>query len=561
MSPAAEQRSLEWMEYCAAEMQKKDVDREQYEIFHKNTRSQIIEWSLIFLTDWFKIEFSDYDDQFFYELELWMLGLDINGKPIGRDRAYVREYVSPRGYTKTTKCQAGILWLMTEGVYSRQYIPKAKAGDESLFYLTQKDELAAEKMSAIFKELEQNQKIRERYGSLIRKGPKDGCWVELKNEFVLDAGGVLGTRRGKHPDRLLIDDPESTDVAESEVQRRKFLDRWHSDFVPMMVPESPTFITGNYVSEDCVLYQIGNEPNTVTTVRAAIEMPDGTPATNIHDPKAVSVMPSFYTKQWLINEEATIGNKFWVERMNDLSRGESTSPIKSHSIQWYNPQYMPLRWWESADILRYTFCDPAVSEAKTACDTAIVTFAATFQYIKEIEEHWYEKHSKYDLSSRFEPFFYCIDARAGHWDPDETLEQLYEVYIDFKFHKAYMEKSVMSVLFKPLYEHRITTRHQIYPLEMQPNDQFGTDKMMRIQNAAPHFSRHRVYLNEMCPFQKEMQIQLCRFKPKPNKEKKDLADACAGVINNLANEATGFLGFEEEEYVPRLNPRTGRVEG
>lgn len=548
------------VEYQEKLMQAEE-DYRQYQIFRSKIKSQIIEWALLFLTDWFTIEFSDYDDQFYTELELWMLGLDVNGQPIGRDRAYIRNYISPRGFTKTTKCQAGILWMMTEAVYSKQYVPKAKAGDESLFYLTQKDELAAEKMAAIFRELQINQKIRERYGSLILKGPKEGCWVELKNGFVLDAGGILGTRRGKHPDRLLVDDPEATDVAESPTLRRKFTSRWCSDFVPMMVPGSPTFVTGNYTDPDCALRDIANQPNAVTTVRAAVEMPDGSAAMNIADPKAVSIMPSFYSKQFLIDEEAVIGDKFWIERQNDLTRATTTSPIKSHMIQWYNPEYMPVKWWERSDILRITYVDPAVSKAKTACDTAIVTFAATFQYIEEIQKHWYDKHNQYAIHKRVEPFFYCLDARYGHWDPDETLEQLFQVYCDFRFHQALMEESVMSMLFKPLYEHRITTRHQIYPLEMQPNNKYGTDKMMRIQMCAVHFSRHRVYLNEMCPNQKMMKIQLCRFNPKIETEKKDLADAAAGAINNAAEDAPGYLGYQEEEYQPTLDPRTGRVIG
>lgn len=503
-------RSQPYMDFVAQQLKEDEKKKQTYISFKQRTRSQISEWALWFMPKWFPTPLCDFDDQFNLELEETLLH-----KHVSMDRPYRRVYGCSRGYHKTTKTQYGMLWAATEGVKSGQIKLTAKMGDELIFYLTQKDDLAFQKMEAVWSELKKNQSIRERYGDLMSGGnPKDGLRMTLSNNVQLDAGGLLGSRMGKHPANLILDDPESKRDAQSPAKREKMWDRWTHELCPMMGPGSATFVTGMPIDPLCILLLIGKQANSITSFRKAIE-------------NGQSILPTKFSLEYLKYLRKEMGDDAFFTEFMCEPRAGTPSPIKHYMIQFYDPFAFPLKWYFSPGFLRVTFVDVAFKTKEINDYSAIVTVAAAHRSLDSVVSE------KTELAApQVEPSFFFIEAKRGHWTPDEVLDELYLTYQKFRPHNIFMEEAGGSIIYEDLYRQRVATHHQVFPFELQPHNEFGPDKTSRIICSSPHWNQHMVFCNQECPVQYRMIQELVKFDPRDTSLKKDLADAGTGAINN-----------------------------
>lgn len=193
----------------------------------------------------------------------------------------IQQEIMPRGFSKTTLCNAVVLWYT---VYRLK---------QFLVFCAETGPHAASQLANVKEQLESNQVIHEVYGRLAPERNDAHVWRENEAHTMNDVwlvargrgGQVRGLNRGGiRPQMIIVDDVEDEESVLTDVQRKKTL-KWFMRAVRPALPrnDSNAFIQmlGTLLHSECLLLALSQDPTVITTTFGAVD-PDGEMLWNSH---------------------------------------------------------------------------------------------------------------------------------------------------------------------------------------------------------------------------------------------------------------------------------------
>jgi hypothetical protein len=233
----------------------------------------------------------------------------------------------PRGHAKTTFIKIIICWMIVYDKISFAIVICANSGLAEALMSDISDALGSDNCEAI-------------YGSWTRQLVSGTDNKEEKKCFyhgrpvILKAVGAGGAIRGvniKHirPDFILFDDAQTKECDESPTESLKFK-QWFIATLKIIAPRGDRLIIwiGNMYSDQCILYQLKNNPKWISLITGAI-LEDGQPLwPELHSLE--SLMESY------VHDEAMGEAAVWfAEVMNDpVSKSTSLLDSVLEAIVW-----------------------------------------------------------------------------------------------------------------------------------------------------------------------------------------------------------------------------------
>ena len=175
----------------------------------------------------------------------------------------------PRGFAKTTICNASILWDCAFNIFGFTcYIGETATHSEA-------------QLANVKRELESNARFIAVFGAL-RPDQRSGYkWAEdeiqLTNGAIVVARGRGGQvrgllRNGRRPRRVVIEDVEDKESVKTPEQRDKTLSWFFSDVVPVPAPEDPLshiICSGTLLHNEALLAKLRVDPEWNTVILGA----------------------------------------------------------------------------------------------------------------------------------------------------------------------------------------------------------------------------------------------------------------------------------------------------
>lgn len=309
--------------------------------------------------------------------------------------------IMPRGHGKTT-------WTRIDLIHDIVY------GLEPFIVLVGPTLRNAQMSFSFVKhQLESNELLREVYGDLVpvvdtrRRARWSDSHFETVNDVVCIAIGAGKGRglniRGRRPTKAVMDDMESKEEVQSEVQRRKLEEWLYETFMPALDAErGKVKMIGTVLHYACLILKFKQKFGGIQ--RAAIE--DG--------------KPIWWTREKLERVQRDIGSfAFAQEYMND-PKSDMYSDIKlawirrRGDVELFDHQQKPLGTF-------YTAVDPAIAKKETSDETAICT---VFKYSDPVLGR--EK-------------YVVLSCEHGRWNMDEGIRWAKKVYDRYPHQKFGVE--------------------------------------------------------------------------------------------------------------------------
>lgn len=186
----------------------------------------------------------------------------------------IQQEIIPRGFSKTTLCNAVILW---NTVYELR---------KFMVFVAETGPHAASQLGNVKEQLETNLLLVEVYGNLKPDRNDQHVWRENEAHTLNDiwlvargrGGQIRGLNRGGYrPSLIVVDDCEDEESVMTDLQRKKTL-KWLVSAVrpalPRNDPDAYIQILGTMLHPECMLAALSKDPTVITTKFGAID-PDG----------------------------------------------------------------------------------------------------------------------------------------------------------------------------------------------------------------------------------------------------------------------------------------------
>lgn len=292
----------------------------------------------------------------------------------------------------------------------------------------------------------------------------------------------------KRPDIVILDDIEDSESVQSETQRRKLMEWFHSDVRPLS-SQGRIFVIGTVLHEDSLLNNLlTNPPAGFRGLRYGILDDEGNPTWPDRFPlEWVEEKKEDYRRQGLIDV-------FYREYMN-IAISPDTQIFKREYFRYYDPSQL-----QTNALNVFTAVDLAISKTDTADYTAIVTVGVSS------ENHWF-----------------VLDIDYGRYDPSETIDAIFRAVQKWRplivgIEKVAYQQALAHFLQKEMVARNIFFR--IEPLKAEKK------KELRIQALQPRFVAGTVWFPEHADFLSELEAELLTF---PRGKHDDLIDALAYI--------------------------------
>lgn len=390
----------------------------------------------------------------------------------------LQAYEAPRGFAKTTLLE----FLCLHSIVFD--------GTQFIIFISQTEEVAADRLVDIRTECEGNKMFRLFFGDLVSEkwGEKE---LVLKNDKgnihckMLARGlgqQVIGSKYLEtRPQLIIIDDPEDMKTAENPRNVDKD-ERWLvKEVEPARADNGKVFMVSTPVTSDCLI-------------------------------ERQKKRRGVYFKRY---SAITAGIPIWPEHKNarDLNRLQKELSDSGHLYIYFteylcnpiSPDTHPFQeemfeYYERKDIDLYQqpfhvfiICDLAIGEKKRNCFSALVVLAV------DPDDTWYVLDS-YQTRSDWYEFAKDVYAYRDKWNP-----------ISVGVEEAATQKGFWDVLKLTAEKHGWKT---IYPVGIRPD----ADKTVRADRLLPRFKTHRI---KFLPGQIELKKQLIMHPDWPYMDLKD----------------------------------------
>lgn len=307
---------------------------------------------------------------------------------------------APRGSGKTSICSRWyVLYLLTEGVMH--------SGEKTeVMIISESEKLALEHLGWVKKELEVNKELRGVYGDLVPRTSDSEVWsrdlVELKNGARAYALGSSAQIRGYHPSHMIVDDLESKknmDTPEKLVNLKEWFFR---SLMGCCMPHTKVAVIGTVIARTSLLVELLTSKSWFGRKFKALNQRE--------DGELYSIIPNRWSVEWLLERKEELGEWAFEAEYQNAPRPATDAVIK---IEWMKRYTAPVSNWTEAPVVqRYIGVDPAVTEDRWGCDSAIAVFSRTSNNLLWEELLWAGKVSGPNLIRRIMDIYYLY-ARDG----------------------------------------------------------------------------------------------------------------------------------------------------
>lgn len=243
----------------------------------------------------------------------------------------------------------------------------------STLILSATKNLSKEHLDWIKYNITDNPHLIARYGVL--SDPNNLKWnedtIELLNGSKCYALGYGSQVRGRHPTDIIVDDLESRDNIGTEETLASLKDWFYRELMGAMLPETRMTVIGTIVRQGSLLQELVEKEEFNGRIWKALN--DATDEDRVKIPSLiyeglVSIWPQRWPVEYLLKRKKALGtHKFNAEYQNQPVGLEDpiimAEWIKRHTDQTLST-FKPVR--------RYIACDPAFTEEKWGCYSAII---------------------------------------------------------------------------------------------------------------------------------------------------------------------------------------------
>lgn len=355
------------------------------------------------------------------------------------------EVIGFRGSTKTTLSSLALpLWASLTGRY------------KFIVIINDTAEQVRGNLYNIKTELENNVYIRKNFPD-IKLGE---TWSEY-NLLLSNGVRIIGRSRGQNirgirhkqyrPDLVIVDDPENLQQVKTKENRDKTQAWFNAEVIPaVQESNSKLIVIGNLLHNDGFMARLSKNP-----LFKVVTIP-------LIDEKGNCTWLGKYPDQASLDRQRIkVGETAWAREylLKIISPDEQV--IKEVSYYSTLPEIRTIA----------IGVDLAISKKETADYTSITIIAES-------------ANSKY----------YVLENRRGRWNFNETMEQVYKVWCDYKaLHEDKTFKLGMEdVAYQKSAIEEFGRRYQIHPTPVKQH----TDKRARLETLVPYFVNDQVFFKE-----------------------------------------------------------------
>ncbi len=371
-------------------------------------------------------------------------------------------------------------------------------------------------MNYIKTELTSNELIIRDYGVLCSEGDKDGKWtneeLKLRNGERIYGKGYGAAIRGLHPPKIIMDDIENDEQAESAVQIEKMEDWIRGTVINMQEEDDSVLLwTGTFLTRNSVLQKayegMGWDDSWFRIKHEAEWLKESDDLHNkisTNHPYKVGdpIWPVRWSTEKLRRRERKIGSsKYLAEYMND-PRSKDLAVFSKEHIRYYEEDDLPKQ------MRSIVLIDPAVGTKEINCESAIVVLGV-------------------DASRYPTPDIFVLDEESGHWEEAVLVRKAINYYLKWRSDYVGIEEVSFSKLLINSVE--MESARQGIHLPVEAKKPRSKDKVTRAKSVRPLFERGHV---RFLHTQNELIDQLITF---PRKGAlKDKVDAMVYGLIDLA---------------------------
>lgn len=298
---------------------------------------------------------------------------------------------APRSFAKST---------ITDVIYTLHCLLYGTR--EDILIISNSGALADEWVRKVKLELELNEKIKEVFGEQqSEKWTQDH--IILRNGNQLRAKGRGYQIRGFRPTKVILDDLEDDEMVRSKEQRDKLGEWFLGALLNTLEPNQQLIYIGTLLHPLSLLKRIvcGDDPMFNSWTKRLFKA-----IVRGQNSEIQSIWPEKWPLEELLKRQAEIGtHKFEAEFMNN--------PIADSTVVFHPDTY---KYYET------------IPE-----DDKIESIVTGFDLIGSTKEFETKDYIAFiTLAKTQSKKIYCVDARAGHWNQDELLEQFFSINKDFK---------------------------------------------------------------------------------------------------------------------------------
>jgi predicted phage terminase large subunit-like protein len=362
-------------------------------------------------------------------------------------------------------------------------------------------------LSAIINELEQNEKLKKDFGSLIGSEKWTQTDILTANGIRLVAKGTGSKLRGLRnldvrPDLIVCDDLENDELVSTLEQRKKIYQWFTRALINTMDPEGDIVTIGTIIHYDSLLIKLLKKPGWNSAIYRAIK-DDGTP-----------LWPEKWDMQKLEQRKKEIGTvAFNSEYMNDPADPD-TQIFQPNWFHFYQAKDI-----ENLNLSVYGALDPALSQHERADYSAFIT-----------------------IGIADDGRIFVLDADLCRLSPRALIDKLF-----FKFSRFHhLLIALETVAFQDVLRRWIedlSSEQKIY-LPMK-EVKHSSDKIRRITRLSPLFERGLIYL------QHDQQLLLEQLEHFPRAAHDDGPDALEMAVD-IARHNIAYLDHIDEPDTEEL---------
>ena len=264
--------------------------------------------------------------------------------------------------------------------------------------------------------IESNELIRRDFGDQVPSEQSRYPWnmdeIKLANGNRVVAIGYQGQVRGRHPTDIIVDDLESSSNIGTEESLAKLRDWFYRVLMGSMLPTTRLSVIGTVIQKPCLLLELLSRPEFNGRLYKALSKDK--------EGNDVSIWPTLWPVSWLHQRRHIMGmHEFMAEYQNEPI-GLRDQIIKPEWIRRHNQGVFA----NMKTVARYIACDPAFTEEKWGCYSAVVVLDQTENGQLFERMAWRGKMGLPELTSKLIEFYRHFSQDIGQENVYFAIEEV-----------------------------------------------------------------------------------------------------------------------------------------
>lgn len=376
---------------------------------------------------------------------------------------------APRGSGKTSLFSRwwplyNLLEVQSRGLRTRTGLRL----DIEVMLVSESEKLTLQHVGWIRQQLVGNKRLREVYGNQVPKATDSHVFsshrLELLNGSKVYGLGSSAQIRGYHPTHIVVDDLESTKNMDTPEKLQSLRDWFERSLLGCVTTDTRSVaVAGTIIARESLLMQLLANPIWHGRKFKALnqrECADGSV-------EEYSLLESRWPLEWLRKRRAELGEWAFASEYQNEPR-PSTAPIIR--LEWIKRYDGNIPASNGKIVQWYIGVDPAVTEERNGCDSAIAVFARTENHVMWEKVIWRGKVSGPNLIRRIMEMYYMVQK----WACGTPVSLGVEEAAQQKFIRQAINEMDSSIMVQPLKPH--------------------ADKVTRMLDISRHFENGRVVM-------------------------------------------------------------------